>query len=136
MTLLCSSDVCNDRCLWLRLQENCGFSAVAVHHGRRFPVAVQRLIPMVLATIAFPQLRVDTVVDALLCRSCRFPCVVQRQFPMVQTFRRTTEFPMLLHKVIDVPVCRSCWSFTSPLMRRGGFPRSRLLSDQRDSPVH
>ena len=37
------------------------------------PVVVQRHIPMVLATIDFPQLRVDTVVDASICRSCRFP---------------------------------------------------------------
>ena len=42
----------------------------------------------------------------------------------------TTEFLQLLRKVIDVPGCRF-----SLLMRRGGLPWSRLLSDQRGSPV-
>ena len=50
--------------------ENCGVSAVAVLHGRRFLVVVQRPIPMVLVTMENPQLRVDTVIDSLCCRSC------------------------------------------------------------------
>ena len=48
----------------------------------------------------------------------------------------SSDHRVLLHKVIDVPVCRSCRSFTSLLMRRNGFPRNRLVSDQRDSLFH
>ena len=44
---------------------------------------------------------------------------------MVQPVRWT--IPQLLHKVIDVRVCRSCRSFTSVSLRRGGFPWSRLF---------
>ena len=78
--------VLNHRCLWFRLQ-NLGFSAVAVHQGRRH--VLQRLLPMVLVTIEIPQFRVDKVVDLPSCRSCRFPVVVQRQIPMVVTVCRT-----------------------------------------------
>ena len=55
-----------------------------------------------------------------------FPVVVQRHVPMVR-LHLTTEISQLLHKVIDVPVCLSCRSFTSLLRLRGGFPRSRLF---------
>ena len=36
------------------------------------------------------------------------PFVLQRQILMVQLFLQTIDFPQLLYKVVDVPVCRSC----------------------------
>ena len=65
--------------LMVQTAENCGFSAVAVHQGRRqFPVVLQRPIPIVLATIETAQLRVDTVVDAPIQVVQIFPVVAQR----------------------------------------------------------
>ena len=51
--------------------------------------------------------------------------VEPRQIPMVQTFCRTTEFPKLLHKVIDVPVVQvvhffSGWCLSSVHRQSGG----------------
>ena len=72
----------------------------------------------------------------------RFPCcagradfavVVQRHIPVVR-LRLTTEISQLLHKVIDVPVCRSS-RFTSPSWRRGSFPWSKLFVGPKASPV-
>ena len=56
-----------------------------------------------------------------------FPVVVQRHIPMVR-LRLTTEISQLLHKVIDVPVCLSCRSFTSLSRPRGGLCSSTSLS--------
>ena len=100
MTLLC---VCrfspivhmpvasNDRCLWFRLQKNCGFPQLQFF--RDVLVVVQRPIPMVFATTECPQLRVDTGVDAPICRSCRFPSRGAEACLMVQTVRRTIVIP-------------------------------------------
>ena len=77
-------------------------------------------------TVESPQLQFTKVVD--------IPFMVPRLIPMVFA---TIEFPQLqfLSEVIDVPVCRSCRSFTSLSLRRGGFPWSRLFVGPQDVPA-
>ena len=77
--------------------ENCGNSAVAVHQGRPHFLHGAEADSHVLATTEFPQLRVDTVVDALVLQVVQvvvFPVVAQRLIPMV-------------FQTIDIP---SCWT--------------------------
>ena len=102
--------------------ENCGLSAVAIHLGRRFPVALQRLIPMVFATTAFPQLRMDTVVDALLCRSCRFPSWYRGRFPWSRLFVGPQSFP-------------SCFARRPMSLFAGRAGRSHPVDAQRRLPT-
>ena len=140
MTLLCVCRfsqivhmpvVCNDRCLCIRLQKNCGFPQLQFF--KDVPVVVQRPIPMVLATTETHQLRVDTVVDAPICRSCRFPSRGAEACLMVQTVRRTIAIPQLhVYKVVDELIMQVCRSSKS---RRGAEAVSHGLPDQSDSPV-
>ena len=80
----------NHRCLWFRLQKNCGFPQVQFIKVVDISFVLQRLIPMVLATIQLPQLRVDKVIDVPVHRSARRRLC--RQIPMVQTALRTMVF--------------------------------------------
>ena len=72
-------------CFWSDSAENCGYSAVA---GRRFPVVVQRPIPMVLPL---------QYVLGGRCSCCA------RQVPMVQ----------ILQKFVEVPQSQFLWLWTS-----------------------
>ena len=60
--------------MWSRLPKTAEIPQLQFIKGVDFSFVVPRPIPMVLATIETPQFR-----------SCRFPGVVQRQIPMVQT---------------------------------------------------
>ena len=98
---------------WLRVAENCGFSAVAAHfQGRRLPCRTAEAHPhdqAVQQTIVIPLL-------PYLGGPC--PCVqvvqisfvAQRQISMVQTVRRTIVIPQLQFTMADVP---DAWSRSS-----------------------
>ena len=63
----------------------------------------------------------------LLCRSCRFPAVAQRLFPMVQIALWTIVVPqLLLDMVVNAPTMQVCRLSKSPSWR---------LPDHRHSPV-
>ena len=111
-------------CLWFRLQKIAEIPQLQFIKVVDTPFVTQRLIPVVLVTKEIPQWGVDKVVDEPLCRTSRFPCRGAEADSHGPDFVGPQRFLQLLHKVIDVPVCRSCRSFTSLLMRRGGFPWS------------
>ena len=79
MSLLCRSCLPYPLLSTTGAQVHCGFSAVAVHSGRRLPVATPRLVTMVLATKESPQLLFDLVVNApimqvVLVPGFQLPC--------------------------------------------------------------
>ena len=83
--------------------------------GRRFPVVVQRPIPMVLPVEDHRNFAVAVFVwwsMFLLCRSCSLSVVAQRQVP---DGRDSAEYcgvsavVLLLDKLVDVPVLATSW---------------------------
>ena len=102
----------------------------ARHHGRYEPEGLL-------------QLGAEADSHGLRCssRPWRFPSCsdtgrssFRREFPMVQTVRRTKNIPQLLITVIDVLVVQVVQVFI-PVAALRLFPWSRLLSDHRVSPV-
>ena len=92
-------------CQWFRLQKIVEFPQLQSIKVVDISFVVQRLIPMVLATIQTLQLRVDTVVEAPMQVVQIFPVVVQRPITMVSL---TMEMPPLFSHGCLVWSCLPC----------------------------
>ena len=78
-------------CSWFRLHQTVDFPQLQSTNVVDISFVVQRLIFVVIETIEIPQWRVDMLVDAPLCRSCRFPGVVTEADSHGPDFFWTTE---------------------------------------------
>ena len=90
-----------------------------LHHGRYEPEGRLKsglvLLVLHLALCSLPVVvwpRMLGITDGMdqkgFIKFVDIPFVAQRQFPMVQTVRRTIDIHQLLNTVADVPVVRSC----------------------------
>ena len=84
----------------------CGFSAVAVHQGRRHLLRVSEAHPHGSCDHRDSPVARGQGGRAPYAGRADFPVLVQRQIPMVLIVCRTKEFPQLLDTVIDVLVAQ------------------------------
>ena len=80
-------------CIMARMGQRDRYVVLAVHQERRqFPVVVH------LATIEFPQLRVDTVANASFLQVVQISFLAQSHIPMVRLLVGPLRFPSCLSR--------------------------------------